>query len=105
VRGCRKQFDEVIRKTMIEKFGYKNPMEVPRIDKNRAQHGRRRSRERPQEGRSGRRGSRRDLPVRRRSSRMRASRSRLFKLRENQPIGCKVTLRRKRMYEFLEPAS
>ena len=25
-----------------------------------------------------------------------------FKLRENQPIGCKVTLRRKRMYEFLD---
>jgi large subunit ribosomal protein L5 len=25
-----------------------------------------------------------------------------FKLRENAPIGCKVTLRRRRMYEFLE---
>src|SRR3954452_14482592 len=25
-----------------------------------------------------------------------------FKLRENQPIGCKVTLRRRRMYEFLD---
>ena len=25
-----------------------------------------------------------------------------YKLRENQPIGCKVTLRRKRMYEFLD---
>ena len=25
-----------------------------------------------------------------------------FKLRENQPIGCKVTLRRTRMYEFLD---
>lgn len=25
-----------------------------------------------------------------------------FKLRENQPIGCKVTLRRERMYEFLD---
>jgi large subunit ribosomal protein L5 len=25
-----------------------------------------------------------------------------FKLRENQPIGCKVTLRRQRMYEFLD---
>ncbi len=25
-----------------------------------------------------------------------------FKLRENQPVGCKVTLRRARMYEFLD---
>jgi large subunit ribosomal protein L5 len=25
-----------------------------------------------------------------------------FKLRENMPIGCKVTLRRKQMYEFLD---
>jgi large subunit ribosomal protein L5 len=25
-----------------------------------------------------------------------------FKLRENQPIGCRVTLRRQRMYEFLD---
>ncbi|EKD77323.1 MAG: 50S ribosomal protein L5 [uncultured bacterium] len=25
-----------------------------------------------------------------------------FKIRENYPIGCKVTLRRKRMYEFLD---
>jgi large subunit ribosomal protein L5 len=25
-----------------------------------------------------------------------------FKLRENMPIGCKVTLRRDRMYEFLD---
>lgn len=25
-----------------------------------------------------------------------------FKLRENQPIGCKVTLRKQRMYEFLD---
>ena len=25
-----------------------------------------------------------------------------FKLRENMPIGCKVTLRRERMYEFLD---
>src|SRR5262249_16904314 len=25
-----------------------------------------------------------------------------FKLRENQPIGCKVTLRKSRMYEFVD---
>src|SRR5688572_22881088 len=29
----RTQFDEVIRKKMVEQFGYKNPMQVPRVDK------------------------------------------------------------------------
>ena len=29
----RAQFDEVIRKKLIEQFGYKNRMEVPRLDK------------------------------------------------------------------------
>ncbi len=29
----RKQFDEVIRKKLMEQFGYRNPMQVPRIDK------------------------------------------------------------------------
>ena len=29
----RTVYDETIRKTMQEKFSYKNPMEVPRIDK------------------------------------------------------------------------
>ena len=29
----RTQFDEVIRKALIEQFGYKNPMQVPRVDK------------------------------------------------------------------------
>ena len=29
----RKHYDDVVRPAMIEKFGYKNPMEVPTIDK------------------------------------------------------------------------
>ena len=29
----RTQFDEVIRKALTEQFGYKNPMQVPRVDK------------------------------------------------------------------------
>ena len=29
----RTHFDQVIRKALTEKFGYKNPMQVPRVDK------------------------------------------------------------------------
>jgi large subunit ribosomal protein L5 len=97
----RKQFDEVIRQTMIEKFGYKNPMEVPRIDKIVLNMG-------VGEGVSDRKkvdlaaadlaaiaGQKAIITHARKSIAT-------FKLRENQPIGCKVTLRRKRMYEFLD---
>ena len=29
----RKHYNDAVRSKMIEKFGYKNPMEVPKIDK------------------------------------------------------------------------
>jgi len=97
----RKQFDEIIRKQMVEKFGYKNPMEVPRIDKVVLNMG-------VGEGASDRKkvdvaaadlgsiaGQKAVITFARKSIAT-------FKLRENQPIGCKVTLRRTRMYEFLD---
>jgi large subunit ribosomal protein L5 len=97
----RQQFDEVIRKKMIETFGYKNPMEVPRIDKIVLNMG-------VGEGVNDRKkvdlaaadlaaiaGQKAIITHARKSIAT-------FKLRENQPIGCKVTLRRKRMYEFLD---
>jgi large subunit ribosomal protein L5 len=97
----RKQFDEVIRKLMVEKFGYKNPMEVPRIDKVVLNMG-------VGEGVNDRKkvdvaaadlgaiaGQKAVITHARKSIAT-------FKLRENQPIGCKVTLRRTRMYEFLD---
>jgi large subunit ribosomal protein L5 len=97
----RKQFDEVIRKKMIEKFGYKNAMEVPRIDKIVLNMG-------VGEGVNDRKkvdlaaadlaaiaGQKAVITHARKSIAT-------FKLRENQPIGCKVTLRRTRMYEFLD---
>jgi large subunit ribosomal protein L5 len=97
----RKQFDEVIRKKMVEKFGYKNPMEVPRIDKIVLNMG-------VGEGVNDRKkvdvaaadlgaiaGQKAVITHARKSIAT-------FKLRENQPIGCKVTLRRTRMYEFLD---
>jgi len=97
----RKEFDAVIRKKMVEKFGYKNPMEVPRIDKVVLNMG-------VGEGVNDRKkvdiaaadlaaiaGQKAVITHARKSIAT-------FKLRENQPIGCKVTLRRNRMYEFLD---
>jgi large subunit ribosomal protein L5 len=81
----RKQFDEVIRAKLIEQFGYKNAMEVPRLDKIVLNMG-------VGEG----------VNDRKKVELAAADLGMIFKLRENQPIGCKVTLRRTRMYEFLD---
>jgi len=97
----RKQFDDVIRKELIEKFGYKNGMEVPRIDKIVLNMGvgegvnDRKKVELAAADLSAIAGQKAVITHARKSIAT-------FKLRENQPIGCKVTLRNKRMYEFLD---
>jgi large subunit ribosomal protein L5 len=97
----RKQFDEAIRAKLIEQFGYKNPMQVPRIEKIVLNMG---------VGEAV--NDRKKVDVAAQDLSMIAGQKAVitharksiatFKLRENQPIGCKVTLRRKRMYEFLD---
>jgi large subunit ribosomal protein L5 len=97
----RKQFDDAIRAKLVEQFGYKNGMQVPRIDKIVLNMG-------VGEGVNDRKkvelaaadlaaiaGQKAVITHARKSIAT-------FKLRENQPIGCKVTLRKKRMYEFLD---
>jgi large subunit ribosomal protein L5 len=97
----RAQFDEVIRTKLTEQFGYKNHMEVPRLDKIVLNMG-------VGEGVNDRKkvelaaadlsmiaGQKAVITHARKSIAT-------YKLREGQPIGCKVTLRRKRMYEFLD---
>ena len=97
----RKQFDEVIRAQLTEKFGYKNAMQVPRIDKIVLNMG-------VGEGVNDRKkvdlaaadlgmiaGQKAVITLARKSIAT-------YKLREGQPIGCKVTLRRTRMYEFID---
>jgi large subunit ribosomal protein L5 len=96
-----KHFDEVVRKKLIEQFGYKNHMEVPRVDKIVLNMG-------VGEGVNDRKkvdlaaadlgmiaGQKAIITHARKSIAT-------YKLRENQPIGCKVTLRKRRMYEFLD---
>ena len=97
----RAQFDETIRAKLTEQFGYKNPMQVPRIDKIVLNM-----------GVGDAVNDRKKVDVAAQDLSMIAGQKAVitharksiatFKLRENQAIGCKVTLRRKRMYEFLD---
>jgi large subunit ribosomal protein L5 len=97
----RKHFDETVRKKLTEQFGYKNAMQVPRIDKVVLNMGvgegvnDRKKVETAAQDLSMIAGQKAVITHARKSIAT-------FKLRENQPIGCKVTLRRKRMYEFLD---
>ncbi|MFZ1773339.1 MAG: 50S ribosomal protein L5 [Rhizobiaceae bacterium] len=94
-------YDNTIRKAMTEQFKYDNVMQVPRLDKIVINMGVGES-----TGDSKKPAiAAEDLaliagqkPVITRSRKAIAG----FKLRENMPIGAKVTLRQDRMYEFLD---
>ena len=96
-----KQFDEVIREKLTEQFGYKNRMEVPRVDKIVLNMGvgeavnDRKKVDLAAADLSMIAGQKAVITHARKSIAT-------YKLRESQPIGCKVTLRRRRMYEFLD---
>jgi large subunit ribosomal protein L5 len=101
VPRLRQRYDEVVRPALIEKFGYSNPLQVPRLDKVVLNMGVGESTADSKKASV----AAEDLkliagqkPV--------VTRARLaiatFKLRENMPIGAKVTLRKQRMYEFVD---
>ncbi len=101
VPRLKQQYDDVIRQSLVEEFGYKNPMEVPKLDKivvnmgvgeavgdSKVIHS-----------------AVEDLglitgqkPVITKARMSIAN----FKLREGMAVGAKVTLRRQQMYEFLD---
>ena len=94
-------YDDRIAAAMTEKFGYKNKLEVPRIEKivlnmgvGEATQDKKRVETAGQEMQliAGQK------PVITKAKKSIAT----FKLREGMPIGVKVTLRRERMYEFLD---
>ncbi|MEG3082731.1 50S ribosomal protein L5 [Sphingomonas sp. PB2P12] len=97
----RKMYDETIIKAMTEKFGYKNVMEIPRIDKIVLNMG---VGEATQDKKKvDQAASEMELIAGQRPVVTKAKKSiAQFKLREGMPIGVKVTLRRERMYEFLD---
>ena len=97
----RSHYEDVVRKAMIEQFGYANPMEVPTIDKIVINMGVGEATADTKKVQT----AAGDLaliagqkPVVTRARKAISN----FKLRENQPVGAKVTLRKVRMYEFLD---
>ena len=94
-------YNEVIKKSLVEKFGYTNPHEIPKLTKivlnigvGDAVTDKKKLNNAVDELAliSGQK------PVVTKARKSIAT----FKLREGMPIGCKVTLRSTRMYEFLE---
>ncbi len=97
----KQRYDAEIAKAMTEKFGYKNALEVPKLDKitlnmgvGEASQDKKKVQTAAEEMEkiSGQK------PVITKAKKSIAQ----FKLREGMPIGCKVTLRRDRMFEFMD---
>jgi len=92
---------DTVRAGLMKEFGYDNPMEVPKLEKIVINMG---------VGEAAADGKKLDAavadmtaisgqkPVRTKAKKAIAG----FKIREGQAIGCKVTLRKARMYEFLD---
>ena len=74
----QEKYQNEVCKAMTEKFGYKNVMQLPKIEKVIINMGQK--------------------PLLTRAKKSLAA----WKLREGMPIGCKVTLRGTRMYQFLD---
>jgi large subunit ribosomal protein L5 len=97
----REHYKSEVRPALTSEFNYKNPMEVPRLDKIVINMG---------VGEAVADGKKIDAAVRdltliagQKPVVTRAKKSiATFKVRENMPLGCKVTLRGDRMYEFLD---
>ena len=97
----KEQYENEIKDTMIKKFGYKNTMEVPKLDKIVVNMGVGEAKEnaklleaavKDMEAITGQKA------VTTKAKNAIAN----FKIRENMPIGCKVTLRGEKMYEFAD---
>ena len=97
----KEQYENEIKDAMIKKFGYKNTMEVPKLDKIVVNMGVGEAKEnaklleaavKDMEAITGQKA------VTTKAKNAIAN----FKIRENMPIGCKVTLRGEKMYEFAD---
>lgn len=94
-------YETQVRKQLIEKFGYKNVMEVPKIDKIVVNMG---VGEAAQDSKKIQSAATELAAITGQKPVLTKARKAIanFKLREGQAVGCKVTLRRQHMYEFLD---
>ena len=97
----KQHYDETVKSALTEEFGYKNTMEVPRLEKIVVNMG---VGEAVQDSKKVKTAAEEmalitgQRPVITKAKHSIAG----FKLREGMPVGCKVTLRRDRMFEFLD---
>jgi large subunit ribosomal protein L5 len=101
VARMRKKYDDEIVAAMTAKFGYQNAMEIPKIEKITLNMGVGEASQDKKKVQTAAAemeliaGQKPVITVAKKSIAQ-------FKLREGMAIGCKVTLRRERMYEFLD---
>src|SRR6188508_2994518 len=101
VARMRADYDNRIVPAMTEKFGYKNRMEVPRLEKiviNMGVGEATQDKKKVETAAAEMQAISGQKPVITKAKKSIAQ----FKLREGMPIGAKVTLRRDRMFEFLD---
>ncbi len=97
----KQDYEDRIVKAMTERFGYKNRLEVPRLDKivvNMGVGEATQDKKKVEQAAAEMELISGQKPVITKAKKSIAQ----FKLREGMPIGCKVTLRRDRMFEFLD---
>ena len=97
----QEHYEKVVRAALMKEFDYKNPMEVPRLDKiviNMGVGEAAQDQKKLQAAASDLTAIAGQKPLITKSRKSIAN----FKLREGLNIGCKVTLRRTRMFEFLD---
>ena len=97
----QEHYETVIKPALTEEFGYTNPMQVPKLDKIVVNMGvgeaaqDRKKIEAAVEDLTTLSGQKPVITLAKKSIAA-------FKLRDGMTVGCKVTLRRERMYEFLD---
>ena len=97
----RAKYEEEVRKALMEKFGYKSPMQIPKLDKIIINIGVGEAKDNAKALEA----AVSDLaiitgqkPIVTKAKKSVAN----FKIREGMNLGCKVTLRSDKMYEFLD---
>ena len=97
----KEQYENEIKDAMIKKFGYKNTMEVPKLDKIVVNMGVGEAKEDAKILEAGVKDMEAITGQKAVTTKAKNAIAN-FKIRENMPIGCKVTLRGEKMYEFAD---
>jgi large subunit ribosomal protein L5 len=97
----QEHYAKVVRPALIKEFGYKNPLQAPKLDKIVINMG---VGEGTQDGKKVDAAANELAVIAGQKAVITKAKKSIatFKLREKLAIGCKVTLRRQRMYEFLD---